>query len=135
MVWNVTPEKDEIGLLMEAGIIYRDSKQFAEATQVFRGVRALLPKSDVPEVGLGTVSFQAGEFEDAARHYERALELNPSSAYAYAHLGELEIFRKNVEKAREHLKQAIELDPRGIFGKLARSLLGFADVVQFKKAV
>ena len=122
MTWDVTAGRDEIGLLMEAGLIYRDAKQFEEARQVFRGVQALLPKSDVVEVALGTVSFQAGEFDDAARHYARALELNPRSAYANAHFGELELFRLNKDAARSRLKQAVELDPRGMAGKLARSL-------------
>ena len=133
MTWNVNASKDEIGVLMEAGIVYRESGKFAEARQVFEGVQALLPKSDAARVALGTVDFQQGDFEGAARHYRLALELNPRSAYAQAHLGEVEIFRKDKEKAREHLREAIRLDPHGTFGKFARSLLKLADVVQYKE--
>jgi Flp pilus assembly protein TadD len=135
MAWNVKPSKEEIGLLMEAGIIYRDSGKFKEALEVFRGVQVLLPKSDTVEVALGTLSFQQRDFDGAERHYRLALELNPQSAYAYAHLGEVEIFRKNKKGAEAHLKQAIKLDPRGVFGKFARSLLAFSEQVQFKTAV
>lgn len=135
MMWNVVPSKEEIGVLMEAGIICRESRKFAEAREIFEGVQALLPQSDAVEVALGTVSFQQGNFEDAARHYSLALDLNPRSAYAYAHLGELAIFQMDKEKARAHLREAVKLDPRGIFGKFARSLMELADAVRYKDAV
>jgi Flp pilus assembly protein TadD len=117
---------------MEAGFIYRDAEKFQEARDVFRGVRALAPKSEVPEVALGTVAFQEKEFDDAVTHYKKALELNPRSAYAYAHLGEAELFKKDKEAARVSLKKALELDPKGEFGKMARSLVSLADQVRFK---
>src|ERR1044071_3642030 len=106
MAWNVALSREEIEFLMEAGIIYRDSGRFAQAREVLTGLRALLPQSDTVLVGLGTISFQQGDFEGAAQHYRQAIDVNPRSAYAYAHLGELEIFRKNKEQAAEHLKTA-----------------------------
>lgn len=134
MAWNLNPSNEEVGLLMEAGIIYRESRRFEEAREVFHGVRALLPKSDVVEVALGTVSFQQGDFEAAGRHYRSALELNPLSAYAHAHLGELAIFQKDKELATIHLKEAIRLDPRGVYGKFARTLLEFGNAVRYKES-
>jgi Flp pilus assembly protein TadD len=133
MSWNVSPSHEEVALLMEAGIVYRDSKRTGEAREVFGGVRALLPQSDTVEVALGTVSFQEGDFEGAGKHYRRALELNPRSAYAYAHLGEAAIFQNDRETARAHLRKAMELDPRGAVGKFARGLLEFLAVVRFKE--
>jgi Flp pilus assembly protein TadD len=135
MTWNVNPSREEIGFLMEASLIFRDSGRFAEARQVLTGARALLPQNDAVAVILGTVSFQQGDFEGAARHYKQALDLNPRSAYAYAHLGELEIFRKDKEQAAAHLKEAIRLDPRGVYGTFARSLLEFGEAVQYKETV
>jgi tetratricopeptide (TPR) repeat protein len=117
---------------MEAGFLYRDLQKHEEARDVFKGVRALAPKSEVPEVALGMVAFEERNFEGAGKHYRRALELNPRSAWAYAHLGELVLFQTDKEQARVYLKTAIDLDPRGDYGKLARSLLEFADVVTFK---
>jgi tetratricopeptide (TPR) repeat protein len=129
-MWNVDPSKEEIGVLMEAGIIYRDLRNFEAAREVFSGVQALLPKSDAPHVALGTVSFKEGDFEGADRHYRLALEVNPRSAYAFAHLAELEAMRGNSDKARQHVQEAIKLDPRGPFGKMARSLLNFIEAMQ-----
>jgi Flp pilus assembly protein TadD len=135
MTWNVYASKEETGVLMEAGLIYRESRKFAEAREVFEGVQALLPTSDAVQVALGTVSFHQGDFEGAARHYRQAIELNPRSAYAYAHLGELAIFQKDKEAAGAHLREAVKLDPRGTYGKFARSLMELADVVQYQDAV
>lgn len=128
MAWNVQASQEQIAFLMEAGLIYRDAKRFQEAEQVFNGVRSLAPKSEVPEVALGTLRFAEGNLEGAIRHYQTALQLNPRSAFAHAHLGEAHLFRKEPEQAREHLKKAGEIDPRGEFGELARSLMAYLEL-------
>lgn len=132
MAWTVKASNEELAFLMEVGFLYRDLQKYDEARDVFKGVRALLPKSEVPEVALGTVAFQKSDFDGAGRHYRRALQLRPRSAWAYAHLGELVLFQSNKEQARAYLTTAIDLDPRGDYGKLARALLDFADAVTFK---
>jgi Flp pilus assembly protein TadD len=129
--WTIAPSNEEAAFLLEAGIIYRDAKNFQAARDVFSGVRTLFPQNDVPEVLLGTVEFQAGNFEAAEAHYRKALELNSRSAYAYAHLGEACLFRKDKEAARTNLKSALALDPLGEFGKMARRLLEMTDQVTF----
>jgi tetratricopeptide (TPR) repeat protein len=132
MAWTINPSMEEVAFLMETGFLFRDIRKYEEAREVFKGVRALAPKSEVPEVALGTVAFQQRDFEGAQRHYRRALELNPRSAWAYAHLGELALFQRDKAQARDCLKTAIELDPRGDHGKLARALMELADVVRLK---
>jgi tetratricopeptide (TPR) repeat protein len=132
MSWNIHPSSEELAFVMEAGILHRDLQQHQEAREIFKGVRALAPASEVPEVALGTVAFEEGDFAAARKHYRRALQLNPRSAWAYAHLGEVAIFEKFKEEARAYLRIAIDLDPRGDCGKLARALLDFADIVTFE---
>src|SRR5689334_9076966 len=127
MAWDLIASKEEIALLMEAGLVYRDAEKFDEAREIFRGVRALCPKSEVPEVALGTVSFQARDFDGAIAHYHEALKLNARSAYAYARLGEAELFRLDKKAARAALSRALELDPKGEFGKMARALTSFVE--------
>ena len=129
--WTVAPTKEEVAFLAEAGIIYRDAKNFPAARDVFTGLKSLLPSNEVPEVLLGTLEFQQGNFEGAETHYRKALELNPRSAFAYAHLGEAALFRKDKEKARAHCKTAVKLDPLGEFGKMARALMELTDRVTF----
>lgn len=125
LVWDALASPEEIALMMEAGFIYRYSKRFHEAREIFRGVRALRPRNEVPEIALGTVSFEEGDFRAAIRHYTKAIALNPRSAYAYAHLGEALLFRKEEENARISLERALELDPNGEFGNLAGTLLAY----------
>ena len=132
MASTIEPSKAELTFLMEAGFLYRDLRKYEEARDIFKGVRALAPASEVPEVALGIVAFEQGNFESAAKHYRRALELNPRSAWACAHLGEVTLFQANKEQARVYLKTAIDLDPRGSYGQLARALLDLADVITFK---
>jgi len=129
--WTVAPSREELGFLLEAGIIYRDAKNFQAARDVFAGVKALLPAHELPEIMLGTVEFQQGNFEAAEGHYRKALELNSRSAFAYAQLGEAALFRKDKETARSHLKTALTLDPLGEYGSLARRLMEMADRVTF----
>lgn len=129
--WTISPTHEEVAFLLEAGVIYREARNFAAARDIFTGVKALLPKQEVPEILLGTVAFEEGNFQEAEEHYRRALELNPRSAFAYAHLGEACLFRKNKEAARGHLKTAQTLDPLGEFGKMARRLLEMSDQMKF----
>ena len=129
--WTIAPSKEEVAFLAEAGIIYRDAKNFPAARDVFTGLKSLLPRNDAPEVLLGTVEFQQGNFEGAETCYRKALELIPRSAFAYAHLGEAALFGKDKEKARAHCKTAVNLDPLGESGKLARMLMELTDRVTF----
>jgi Flp pilus assembly protein TadD len=129
--WTIAPSHEELAFLVEAGVIYRDAKNFQAARDVFRGLKTLYPNHDFPEVFLGTVDFQESKFDEAEKHYRAALELNPRSALAYAYLGEASLFRKDKETARAQLKNAVSLDPLGESGKLAKRLMEMADLVTF----
>ena len=129
MTWNVDASPDEIAFLMEAGLIYRDARRFDDAAVVFRGVRALLPKSEVPLVALGTLEFERGNLANAVTHYKEALKLNEKSAYAHSHLAEAYLMSNEIEPARAHSKLAIQLDARGEAGRFARSLSELMDRV------
>ena len=129
--WAIHPSREEVAFLLEAGVTFRDGRNFAAARDIFGGVRALLPSNEVPEVLLGTVDFQEGKFSDARSHYQKALETNPRSALAHAHLGEAWLFDKDKEKANTHFKTALSLDPTGESGKMARRLMEMSEQVQF----
>lgn len=131
MNWTLDLRPEEIEVLLEAGILYRDAGCLDHARDIFQGVRSLAPSSEIPEVGLGTVAFQRGRFEEAKKHYVRALQRNPDSAWAHAHLGEVELFMMNKEEARVHLVAAQRLDPGGPFSHMAQDLVALVDVVQF----
>lgn len=131
MNWTIDPPTEELEVLLEAAILYREAGGLDHARDIFQGVRSLAPSSEIPEVGLGTVAFHRGNFAEAKKHYLRALQRNPDSAWAYAHLGEAELFLRNKQEARVHLITAQRLDPGGPFGGMAQDLMTLVDVVEF----
>jgi tetratricopeptide (TPR) repeat protein len=120
---GVDVSQDEIIFLMEAGFIYRDAGKYQEARDVFRGVMALKPDSEIPQVAIGTTLFVEGKLDEAIVEYQAALTKQPDSAYAYAHLGEALFMKKEFDAARENLSRAVELDEDGDYGRMARSIL------------
>src|SRR4051812_7038934 len=115
---------------MEIGFVCRYAGRFVEAREIFTGVQALRPESEIPLVALGTVAFEEGNFPEAIKKYRDALRLQPGSAYAYAQLAEAQIFHRDTEGARASLEKAISLDPRGQTANLARALLALADTTK-----
>jgi tetratricopeptide (TPR) repeat protein len=113
----------EIALLLEAGYLYMEMNKFKEAEEIFHGVAALVPHSDVPLVCLGNAAFAQGQHERALRHQREALQRQPNSALAESHRGEVLAFLKKREEAKKALNRAIELDPDGHAGAFARSVL------------
>ena len=103
---------------------------FPEAREIFTGVQALRPDSEIPLVALGTVAFEEGNFPEAIKKYRDALRLKPGSAHAYAQLAEAQIFQRDTEGARASLAKAISLDPRGQTANFARALLVLADTTK-----
>lgn len=113
----------EAALLLEAGYLYIEMGKPKDAEEVFTGVAALLPHSDVPLVALGNLEFAQGRFQRALKFHQDALKLKPDSALAQAHVGEALLWLKKTDEGVKALKRAIELEPDGMPAKFARSLL------------
>lgn len=115
--------KAEAGLLLEAGYLYLEMGRPKEAEEVFAGVAALLPGSDVPRIALGNLSFAQGRFQRALKYHQEALSLRPDSADAQAHVGEALLFLKRKDEGVQALEDAIRLAPEGAAATFARALL------------
>jgi len=113
----------EASLLLETGYLYMEMGKPKEAEEVFAGVAALLPHSEVPLVALGNLEFSQGHFQRALKHHQEALKLKPESALAQAHIGEALLWLKKVDDGVKALKRAIELDPNGAPAAFAAALL------------
>lgn len=113
----------EASLLLEAGYLYMEMGKAKEAGDVFAGVAALLPHSDVPLVALGNLEFSQGHFQRALKHHQEALKLKPKSALAQAHLGEALLWLKKTDEGVKALQQAIAMEPEGMPASFARALL------------
>lgn len=96
----------EVALLLEVGQLLIEMNKPREAEEVFAGVAALVPQSEVPLVCLGNLFFSRGRFERALKHQREALARQPDSALARAHEGEALLFLQRREEAKAALEQA-----------------------------
>ncbi len=126
---EISVDAEQLRVMLETGYILREAARFDEAEAVFRGVMELMPDSEVPRVGLGTVYLQRGDFAEAETICRQAFEDHPNSDYARVHYGEALLFGKQREKAETELLEVIRKDPGSPHGKTARALLDAADIV------
>lgn len=118
--------REEKRFLMEAALLYRDARRYAEAQAVFEGILPLVEDKHLVLIGLGSVHFEQQKFDEAIEAFEEATRLQPRGALAYAHLGEALAFARHREEAELALKKAIELDPGGQEGgEMARTIQRF----------
>lgn len=110
-------------VMMEAGYIYLGMQKFKEAYQVFEGVAAMAPDSDVPLVALGGTDFCVGKFANAIKWYKKALKVDPTSIFAKVYMAESLFFSGKKDEAVEILKEVSRDDPQGGAGNFARALL------------
>jgi len=119
----VPVSRDEVVILLEAGYVLMDMGRFADAREVFGGAAALLPKSEVPHLALGTLEFAQGRHDKALQEYRKAQLIAPKSGLPRAHAGEALLFLNKPADAVRELKAAIEIDPDGDGARLALALL------------
>lgn len=113
----------EIALLLESGYLYLEMQRTKEAEEIFAGVAALVPHSDVPLICLGNLYFSQGRYDRALKFQRDALRRNPESALAKAHEGEALLFMNKPDEAKKALDRAIEMDPDSDAAQFATSLL------------
>jgi tetratricopeptide (TPR) repeat protein len=113
----------EIALLLESGYLYMEMQKWKEAEEIFAGVAALVPHSEVPLICLGNLHFSQGRYERALKFQKEALQRAPTSALAQAHIGEALLFMKKRPEAKVALEKAIEMDPESEAAAFAKSLL------------
>jgi len=113
----------EAALLLEVGYLYMEMGKPKEAEEVFVGVSALLPHSDVPHVALGNLEFSQGRYQRALKHHQEALKVKPASALAQAHVGEALLWLKKADEAKAALEKAISMEPDGSAAQFAQALL------------
>ena len=114
---------DEVKILLEAGYLLMEMGKFKEAEEVFDGVCAMLPQSDVAKVALGNLHFSQGRIPRALKFHQEALKLQPDSALAFAHVGECLLMTGKSEQGLTALNQAKKLDPDSPVAAFAEALL------------
>lgn len=117
----------EIAFLLECGCLYQEMRDAGAAEEVFAGVAALLPHSDVPLILLGTLFFSQGQYERALRSHREAIKRQPRSALAQACAGEALLFLNRRSEAQAALERARVMAPDDEAGALAHALLAAMD--------
>jgi tetratricopeptide (TPR) repeat protein len=113
----------EAAMLLEAGYFFVEMGKHKEAEDVFSGVAALLPHSDVPHVALGNLEFTQGHYARALKHHQEAARLKPTQALAHAHIGECLLWLNKANEGVASLQKAIALEPESAAAKMATALL------------
>ncbi len=110
-------------MLLEAGYLWMDLRQFDKAKDVLTGAAALMPKSEVPQLALGTLQFVQGHHDKALQAFRAAQKLAPRSSLPRAHAGEALLFMGKVNEAMKELKAAMDLEPDGDGARFAQALV------------
>jgi tetratricopeptide (TPR) repeat protein len=113
----------EAAILLEAGYIWLDMGKVDHAREVFAGAAALMPKSEVPQLALGTLEFSQGRHDKALQAYRAAQRLAPNASLPRAHCGEALLFMGKVAEALKELKAAMDLEPDSDGARLAQALM------------
>ena len=110
---------EELRVLLETGFILREASRFDDAEAVFSGCAELLPASEVPLVGLGTVFLQKGDYPKALEFCREAVRKQSSSAYARSHLGEALLFNNMIAEAKEQLESLVASENGSTYAETA----------------
>ncbi len=126
-VRQIKPTTEELRVMLETGFIMREAANFDDAEKIFQGCIELMPDSEVPKIGLGTVYLQKKDFESALKTCREALEINPDSDYARVHYAEALLFQNQREQALTELRQVISNSPNSTYARTAQNLLDVAE--------
>jgi len=119
----VSTTRIQARILLETGYLWMDMGRFGEAYDVFMGAALLMPKSEIPQIALGTLELVQGRFEKALQAFRAAQRLAPKSALPHAHAGEALLFMGKDAAALKELQQAKAMEPDSDAAVFADSLL------------
>lgn len=115
--------KQQAMLMLEAAYLWMDLGKFDNARELLAGAALLMPKSEVPQIALGSLEFNQGHFDKALQVFRRAQQLAPRAALPRAHCGETLLFMGKVNEAMKELKSALELEPKSDGARFAEALI------------
>ena len=121
----------DVTLMLEAGYLFIELNKHKEAEEIFAGVAALAPHSEVPHLALGNLHFAQGRFAPALKAHQLAASLNDHSAIAHALVAESLFFLKRGPEALQALEKALSLPDDGSAHEFAKALKDAYDLKLF----
>ena len=108
------------------GDIYRQRKNWSEAIQHYQSAASLNASVPAPLLGLATVHWQTGEFDQAEIELRKVLALDPDNRQANFELGDICVRRHRFREAIPYLRKTINQDPDLLIarGDLGKALAG-----------
>lgn len=119
--------KHQARLMLEAAYLLMDMQQHDTAKEVLMGAASLMPKSEVPQLALGTLELVQKNFDKALKAYRSAQRLNPRSGLPRAHCGEALLFMGKPQEAMKELNAALDIEPEGDGARFAKALIDARD--------
>lgn len=115
--------KQQAMLLLESAYLLMELGNVEHARETAFGCALLMPKSEVPQMALGTIEFNAQRYDKALQAYRAAQRLAPKSALPRAHCGEaLQAMGKYAEAMKE-LNAAVDVEPGSQGAQFALALM------------
>lgn len=125
----VKSNDEELRVMLESGLVLRESGRLDEAEKIFLGVREIAPQSDVPLVALSSIAARRGNFEAALELCDEALRHEPNSLYARVNHAEILLYQKRKKEAETELREIIETDPDSPHARTAQALLDVTQMI------
>jgi tetratricopeptide (TPR) repeat protein len=110
MALDIQLSTDEVRLLLEAGYLATERREWQKAKEIFEGIQATGRGADVAEMGLANLCLVSNNPKEAEKLLRQALKTNPKNAYASALLGELLHTQGKKDEALAVLAQAKAAD-------------------------
>lgn len=126
--------KQQAVLMLEAAYLWMDMGKFDNARELLSGASALMPRSEVPQLALGTLEFNQGKFDKALQGFRAAQRLAPKSALPRAHCGEALIFLNKGGDALKELVASANAEPGADGANFAVELMVLLGVREFGAA-
>ena len=106
---HLAEQPNDADALHLLGLLRHQRGDAAEAGDLIARAREIAPAQGGIALSLGTLCFQAGEFDASRAHYERALEMDPNIGPAHAGLGQLAVMRGERDVAERHFRTALRV--------------------------
>ena len=103
--------KQQAMLMVESAYLLLELGKTDQARETALGCALMMPKSEVPQIALGSIEFNAQKYDKALQAYRAAQRLAPKASLPRAHCGEaLQAMGKFTEAMKE-LVAATETEP------------------------
>ncbi len=103
--------KQQAMLMVESAYLLMELGKWEHARETALGCALLMPKSEVPQIALGTIEFNQQKYDKALQAFRAAQRLAPKAALPRAHCGEALQAMGKMPEAMKELIAATELEP------------------------